>query len=1104
MVAARKRSVWVVIGVLAGLLACDDGGSSKAGSGAQGQGTERTPKGPVPSPSNTDEPAATDRDPADDQGTAGRPDGEDGSSEGSDKDDKQSPEGPQPAGPMGMDHQLVPSEQEVELAPLDGVVFPELGASEFETAIAESGSVVRGTGTRAANPFGNGAVAETTPFATLAAAPAMNAPMDVGDLDATAQTAAGAMPSAVQREIVEADIVQMEGDVLYVLNRFRGLVLIDMSDPDAPFIAGRVPFQAVPVDMYLREGRAYVVMSDYFAYWQWDDDADPLGFHGSRVLVVDVNDPTAPEEMGGFSVEGEVTDSRIVGDVLYLVSHRDPQYWRYDTYEWEDTTWVLSIDISDPTDIKEVDREEFTGAGHTIQVYTSGISVAATDPNYYIVDEQNARQTLITYLDISDPAGDIHVGGSAYVEGVVADKFKMDMHDGHLRVIAQDWYWRANEPAKLHVFDVSDVDDLDKVGEVAISGDNGLDDRYTRPQGTRFAGDKLFISLCWNEQRLSLWVPVCRMDFYDLATPSNPGRAGSLPIDGGITHFEVRGDRLISLGNNNILDLNRAWRTRVQVGLYDISSLSSIRELSTTDLGEFSSNTNARADYKAFKVLEDEGMILLPLSWRVIEGRDPFGRDIIRGYNGAQIVDWQGDTLAARGRIEHHDSVRRVISFKDRVVVVSQRQLRVVDAQDRDDPETTAQMFLVRNVVDAFEIQDYQVQLGFDEEDSSFRFFVLPFGEDDMAESLAELPIDYHMYMRLRSGDIIRMIGYDRVNQRQVIRNADFSDPLSPRWRGEYVIPQEIQHIWGGGRYYGYWGYYDYYWNRSAGQPLNNDYLPATIREVGTDQSGRRFFKNFLRVIDLTDPDNPRLADGSIEMPDWPFVNQVTHGTVLMSVHTEPALDEDGNPKQFHERYFLDRVDVSDPDSFAQLPSMNIPGRLVDVDESGEVLYTVDYQWDEHGRRRNSLNVLHIEGDEAVLKAVLPVGDEIGRARYLDREIWLASHKYPWWGRNAETPDSRQPYTRLSRVTIEEDGELASDEHLDIWGYHFNLLDIEGQTAILATHYPTGLLVVDASDLENAEIVSAARTVGYVSKVVPHEGYLYMPMGSYGVRRVAY
>ena len=996
-----------------------------------------------------------------------------------------------PAGLMGMDAQLVPSSHTIERPELDGVVFPEPGQTEFVTAAEVAEGSWAGTPTRASAPSG----AEDG-IALGAASEAVGAPAPSAD---TAMQAATQAPSA-EREIVEADVVQMHGDVLYVLNRFRGLVLVDMSDPDSPYVMGRLPFQAKPVDMYVRDGRAYIVMSDYFAYYQWDDDADPRGFHGSQILVVDIVDPTQPAEIGSFNVEGAVTDTRIVGDVLYAVSSRNPEYWRYDTYAWQDTTWVLSINLADPGNIHEVDRVEFSGASNLIQVYATALSIAAIDPNYFIVDEDNAKQTKITYVDISDPGGDIHVGGSAYVEGTVADKFKMDYVDGYLRVISQDWYWNAEAPAQLYVFDARSVDTLDQVAQLPVAGDVVGATGYTRPRATRFSGDKLFVNLCWTE-RSPTYFEACRLDFYNLETPDAPAKVGELPVDGGIHHFEVRGDRLVALGDHNITDLVTGTRTsKVQIALYDISSLASTSLLSAVDLGESSSSTAAAADYKAFKLVEDLNLILLPLSWREQSVLSRF-----RYHNGAQLVDWEGDRLTARGTIEHHDAVERVVSFKDRVLVISPRQLQVVDVANRDAPRTTARMFLVRNVVDVFDMQGYQVQLGYDEQDASFRFFVLPFGEDDMANSVAELPIEGQMFYHLRSGDLIRMIGYDPAVGKQVIRNADFSDPLNPRWRGEYAIPDEIQHIWnGGGGYYGYHGYYDWYWNPSVGQPLNNDLLPATVREAKTDTSGRRFFINHLQLIDLRDPDQPRLAQGKIEMPDYPFVNQVTHGSILYSTHTEPALDEDGNELKYSVRYFLDRVDAADPDNLVDLGSINIPGRLVDVDDSGSVLYTVDYQWDDFGRRRNSLDVLKLEGSDAVLKTVLPVGDEIGRARYTDREVWLTSHKYPWWGRNDETPDSRQPYTLLSRVQVAESAEIEATEQLEIWGYHFNLLDIDQDQAILSTGSPSGLMVVDTEDLAMSRILTAARTVGYVSKVVRHDGYLYMPMGLYGVHRLAF
>jgi hypothetical protein len=253
----------------------------------------------------------------------------------------------------------------------------------------------------------------------------------------------------------------------------------------------------------------------------------------------------------------------------------------------------------------------------------------------------------------------------------------------------------------------------------------------------------------------------------------------------------------------------------------------------------------------------------------------------------------------------------------------------------------------------------------------------------------------------------------------------------------------------------------------------------------------------------MRDADKPRLADGSIEMPDWPFVNRVSHGKMLYSTHTEPALDANGNPKKYHERYFLDRVDASDPDHLTALPKVNVPGRLIDVDASGKVLYTVDYQWDEFGRRRNSFDVLKLDGDTATLTTVLPVGDEIDRARYLDREVWISTHRYAWWGLTDDSPDSRQPYTRLTRLRFSDQAELTSQDNHDVAGYDFDLLDIEGARVYLASSYPTGLLILDTTNFADPTVLGAARTVGYVSKLVRDGSFLYLPMGSYGVRRIA-
>jgi len=317
-----------------------------------------------------------------------------------------------------------------------------------------------------------------------------------------------------------------------------------------------------------------------------------------------------------------------------------------------------------------------------------------------------------------------------------------------------------------------------------------------------------------------------------------------------------------------------------------------------------------------------------------------------------------------------------------------------------------------------------------------------------------------------------------------------------PRLVGDLQLSSESETIYSGGA-----GYYWRYWNPAAGLPLRNQILPFTVRRIVASETGRRDWESTLRLIDLRDLENPRVALGAVPMNDYAFINKVTHGDVLFSTHVEQATTAAGEGLLYHVRAYVDRIDVTDPDHPVVLPSLNVPGWLIDVNDDGSLLYTIDYQWDDFGRRRNSLNVLRVVGEQAVLVDVLPVGDQVHRALFRDQVIWLTTHKYPWWGVRGETVASRQPYTVLQRAVVDDAGRIASLSGASLPGYSFSLLDLEERTAYLASTGPYGLLVLDVADPAAPRILRAARTIGYVSRVVRHEGHIYLPLGIYGVHR---
>lgn len=898
----------------------------------------------------------------------------------------------------------------------------------------------------------------------------------------------------VTREIVEADVYKVDGNLLYVLNRYRGLVIIDVTNPDQMVVRGRLAFQAMPIEMYVRDGRAYVVSSDYFQYWQYDPETDPHGFHGSQVMIADVKDPAHPKRLGSFPVEGEVTDTRMVGDVIYTVSKRRPDYWRYNTADWEDRTWIASLNVADPTKITPIDKVTFSGTSTLIHVAHHAIFVAAWDPNYYLTDPGLEQETLVTYVDISAPGGQIKKGGSVYIPGQIADKFKMDWFDGHLRVLSQRW--NGGDDITLNVVATAhpDVLQIDRSLALTAIKRSGL-------QATRFDGARAFaFSVEWS--------PGIRQQYLhaiDLSTPLAPVVAGKLAVNVDATHLQVSGDRLLVLGQHY---QQTSWPyygdRRVAIALYDVTNLAAMSQLSMARLGLGWSSSQANSDYKAFKVFPQLGLLLVPLSY-YLQGQS---------FNGVQLVDWKNDTITERGRVPSTGGVQRAFPVGNRLIAVGPMAVLAIDATNRDNPTITRTLNLVHQVSDVFEVQGLQVQLLQDPYSGEVRLEVRNFGDADDSPTLASLKLPYSSTpFVLRDGDLLHLIGSE-AKRGQVVHTADLTAPKSPKLRGDLLLTDAFQTV-----FHPSWGWYTHYWSPYAGLPLRNQIVPATFRQLITLPSGRREWKSELRFLDLRDPDKPRIALKPVPMNDYPFVNKVTHGNVLYSTHVEQATSPDGGGSLlYHVRAYVDRVDVTNPDQPKALPSVNIPGYLVDVSDDGKLWYTVDYQWDDFGRRRNSINVLRLLPDDktAQLITVIPVADQINRAAlrpgqlseqggrpagWNDRTIWLTAHKYPWWGVKSDTISSRQPYTIIRRVDFAQDGTLALEQKSSFAGYHFDLLDVQQSQMYLSTNSPNGLLVVDLSQMATPTIVSSARTIGFVSRIVVNGAHTYAPLGMYGLQQ---
>ncbi len=315
--------------------------------------------------------------------------------------------------------------------------------------------------------------------------------------------------------------------------------------------------------------------------------------------------------------------------------------------------FVVSIDISDPANIRQVDSLTIAGESLDIHVTPNAMYVLGDDPTM-------SDTTRVIYVDISDPAGDVVERDTFRVPGLVGSRFFADEHDGVFRIITDEFSEAAWEPVvALYNYDVGDPDEIDRIGRLVIETGESL-------RSVRFDGDRGYAVTFRQVDPLFV---------LDLADPQAPLVAGELEVPGWSTHLVPLGDRLVGVGFDDRAGFRPA------VALYDVSQPDHPRQLARILLGErwtFDTTSEATVDEKALKVLEDEELILIPVS--------SYDRDRAEYVDSLQLIDLLPGDLDERGMIEHRGLVRRAGVTDTRLWLLSDESFQVADMDDRDAP----------------------------------------------------------------------------------------------------------------------------------------------------------------------------------------------------------------------------------------------------------------------------------------------------------------------------------------------------------------------------------------------------------------------------------
>lgn len=914
-----------------------------------------------------------------------------------------------------------------------------------------------------------------------------------------------------ERAIEEADIIQVQDNRLYALSRYGGLSVIDVGERDQLTLQGRYKTEAEPFEMYVRGN---IVLGLFNAYGHYVEEGDDWQWvESSLVLALDTSDPDNIRVVGESALSGSISDSRIVGDVLYVVGYQNGYCWRCDN---EPQTTILSLDISDPSSMQEVDRLAFVDANdewgwgrRSITVTTERMYVAGREYS----DEGNWGST-IQVVDISDPAGDMVEGAAVEAEGEITSRWQMSEHEGVLRVISQPGRWSLDDPPVVQTFSVTSSQDVTALGR--------MDMVLPRPEqlrSVRFDGTRAYAITFERTDPLFT---------IDLSEPATPVQLGELEIPGWVYHMEPRGDRVLALGFDNT-----AQEGSLHVSIFDVSDMTNPTMVDRVNFGGDWADLAEDQDriHKAFGLLEDLNLILVPFSgYSYAEGQDEwYGCGTY--HSGVQLIDWNGDDLTKRGIAPSHGQSRRAFVHDERLFTVSDNRVETFDFGDRDAPRSTARLALARNVTRTAVAGDKVLRLASDWYTDKAELSFAPADDASDPQGLGSLDLEnqlsegnscgggFHDARVFASGDQAYVVyrdynygpDYYSNEESSAVAVVDFEDPTNPELVAHHTLDFVANNYWYG------WGYDQVV--SSGDSVLEHDGKLVFLRDERVSDTEHNAW------IEVVHASDTQLTTSRLDLPTAKGLTGLHRsGGKLFTSHFEPL---DDNPTRV--RFYVDQIDLTSPDA-PKLIKTNVPGSLLGIDETSGKLVTVGYKrfekrvddydacWQEHpgayfepdnatedyywdydspGTCRwvtYSLHLVSLGASGATLDDTLELESEQrpGQRVMGDGVMFMNLGDYYSNDTAALTVLSGFAAGKLETATL----EMPDDSP---WGSYIYNLAGEGRQAIVSTGYSGGVTVIDATDAKKPEITQSQSLPGYVREITCNGGKAYISLGYDGV-----
>lgn len=703
--------------------------------------------------------------------------------------------------------------------------------------------------------------------------------------------------------LVEAgDIVEVVGTDVFILNQWKGLLIVSLADPTKPSLTARVPIggAGVPLEMFVVPGYVLALVRGVNDYLPCDSCyVGVASLTDSQLVVIDVGTPAAAAVVARVGIPGQVRDARLAGDVLYAVSNNGKLV-------------VTSTDVSNPAVPRDVDRIDVgvDGSQTLLHMRDGALYAVSTDGQTGPIGEcggpgQADGCTFISAVDVSAPDGRLRLGATYAMTGHMIDRDSIDLYQGILRVMVRESSLVAAHPAKLRTFQAGSAAQLEPLASLLLG--NSVAQSLT---AVRFDGARAFAVT--SDQGAPLYT-------IDLSNPQAPQVVGQVSEPGSLDHLEIDGDRLVALGADSAGVGTGA--SQLQLSLYDVSDLTAPRLLARTPFGGGQMQMltgNPDGLGSVFQIVDPRGLVLIPYDNVFVSADWSYQRT----EPHVQLVSLSGQTLALGGSISHPGDVLRAVPFgATQLITLSQQALQVVDVSNALAPQSIGEIELSRNVAAAAIAVDGTnvVALEVDPSSGAATLSEVPADTLDVsAPGLATLPVSTLQADLFLNGSLATLVSRRATSPSSMVEVFDVSAASAIARRGSVLFDAATT--------------FD---PKAATSPFAPPLAatrmvamagPSLVAMVDQEVPYDAFTgPGSLVLVDASNPDRPVVA-GRLPFAGVRNIGILTAAAGSLSVVTEESAPGATSDQYFDSAFFLHTVDLSDAGAPRLIKKVSLPG----------------------------------------------------------------------------------------------------------------------------------------------------------------------------------